>query len=201
MTDLLGYNNSDSSNDEQEVLEAVVVDNNDALVQSAVYEREAIRRKVALSKWAEEKRIIYKAPPKTEDLDKIYERLRSGSTIMQAIDGICSYSAWNKWRDEYPEIAAMEEDARNKMVADYQERQRKLADGLDLDGQQTTAQNDSRRKIDRARLQIETLQKQIERVDRLTEARMNLEKKNATIVPIQINVEYGKPKEDGPENK
>jgi len=199
MTELLENNNEEQDN--EAVVEAVVVNNNDALITQEAYEREVIRRKLDMSRWAEQKGMIYKAPPKTSDLEKVYTKLREGKTIEQAIDGICSYYTWRKWREEYEEIAALEEDARNKMIADYQERQRKLADGLDLDSQQTTAQNDSRRKIDRARLQIETLQKQIERVDRLTEARMNLEKKSATIVPIQINVEYGKPKEDGPENK
>lgn len=196
MTDLLENNNEEQDN---EVVEAVVVNNNDALIATEAYEREVIRRKLNMSRWAEKKKMIYKAPPNTEDLDKVYDRLREGKTIEQAIEGVCSYYTWRKWREEYEEIAAMEEDARNKMVADYQERQRKLADGLDLDGQQTTAQNDSRRKIDRARLQIDTLQKQIERVDRLTEARMNLEKQNAPIVPIQINVKYGKPKPGDPD--
>ena len=160
-------------------------------VQEAI-DRERLRRKLEVSQWAEELKFINKSAPKREYIEAIYNRLSKGCTIKDAIADVCSYSTWKKWQREYPELMEMEEEARQRRIWELQEKQRKIADGEDIDGSQIKPEEDSIRKITRAKLRIDTMQSEIDRYDRLTEARNSKLEKSSTLVPIQINVGYGR---------
>lgn len=146
-------------------------------------EKEKRIRRLELAAWAENKGIL-KGEPKVDRLTKVWARLRKGKPVIKAIRGICSYTTWQKWRKEYPEIAAMEEQCREERIQALQDKILEIADQPDRTRMGETA---------RDRLMIEARLKEIERLDRLTESRMEAATKAApTVVPIQINVKYGK---------
>ena len=86
----------------------------------------------------------------------------------------------------------MEEEARQRRIWELQAKQRAIADGEDIDGSKIRPEDDTIRKITRAKLRIDTMQSEIDRYDRLTEARNGKMDKSSTLVPIQINVGYGR---------
>lgn len=180
-----------NSNEEQETEEnqVVVINNNDALVNARIAEIEARKRRLRIAEWAEDKSII-NGVPTVEGLNRVWRKLRKGKRLAIAIRGICSVTTWRKWREEYPEIASMEEQCREERIARLEEEILEIADSPDRDrmGQ-----------VSKDRLRIDARQNEINRLDRLTEARLNLEIKNKPIVPIQINVKYGKPKPGDPD--
>lgn len=155
-------------------------------------ERERLKRKLELAEWAEEKMLLTKAPPKDEDLEKIFDRLRRGYTLQKAIKDVCSYMTWSRWREQYPVILAMEEEARQQRIWDLQAKQQRIADGEGMNGKQVDDDKDTMRRITRAKLRIDTYQQEINRYDRLTEMRNAKSDKNSALVPIQINVGYGR---------
>jgi len=142
-------------------------------------------RKSELAQWASKQRIISNAPPTVKQLRRIHKKLKHGATIVKAIRKVCSYTTWQKWKEEYPEVAAMEEQARQEYVEDL------------LDKKLEIAQRPKGRMVNVAadKLEMDELQNRIDRIDRLTEIR---NKKNSAfggnLMPIQINVGYGKPK-------
>lgn len=174
-------------NNRYEIIEAepVTEEKSEATIAA---ENEKLIRRLELATWAEEKGIL-KGEPKMERLTKVWSRMRKGKPIMKAIHGICSYTTWQKWRREYPEIAAMEEECREQRIHKLQEKILEIADQPERTRMGETA---------RDRLMIEARLKEIERLDRLTESRMENTKTNTpTVVPIQINVKYGKDEQNG----
>lgn len=163
----------------------------DLAAQDAI-ERERLRRKLEVSQWAEDLKFLSKAPPKKEYIEAIYHRLCKGSTIREAIEDVCSYTTWRRWQKEYPVLLEMEEEARQRRIWELQEKQRRIADGEDIDGNKIRPDEDTMRKITRAKLRIDTMQSEIDRYDRLTEARNGKLQKSGNLVPIQINVGYGR---------
>lgn len=155
-------------------------------------ERERLKRKLELSEWAENKNLITNAPPKDEDLEKIFDRLRRGFTLQKALQNICSYVTWSRWREQYPVILALEEEARQQRIWDLQEKQQRIADGEGMNGKMVDDDKDTMRRITRAKLRIDTYQQEINRYDRLTEMRNAKNEKNSALVPIQINIGYGR---------
>lgn len=151
------------------------------LSQAVDIERE--RRKSELQLWASKQRLISNAPPTTKQLNRIHKRLKKGYTIVKAINKICSYTTWQKWKEEYPECAAVEEQARQEYIESLLDRK------LEISQRPGTKMGE----IARDKIQMDELQNRIDRIDRLTEVR---NKKNSTfggsVIPIQINVGYGK---------
>lgn len=163
----------------------------DEPAQEAI-ERERLKRKLEMSAWAEELKFLNNSAPKKEYIEAIYVRLSKGCSIKEAIEDICSYTTWKRWQKEYPVLLEMEEEARQRRIWELQEKQRRIADGEDIDGNKIRPEEDSIRKITRAKLRIDTMQSEIDRYDRLTEARNSKLDKSSTLVPIQINVGYGR---------
>lgn len=163
----------------------------DAPAQEAI-DRERLKRKLEMAAWAEELKFLNNSAPKKEYIEAIYYRLCKGSSIKDAIEDICSYTTWKRWQKEYPVLLEMEEEARQRRIWELQEKQRAIADGEDIDGNKIRPEEDSIRKITRAKLRIDTMQSEIDRYDRLTEARNSKLDKSSTLVPIQINVGYGR---------
>jgi hypothetical protein len=151
------------------------------VVEAVDIERE--RRKSELQLWASKQRLISNAPPTTKQLNRIHKRLKKGYTIVKAINKICSYTTWQKWKEEYPECAAVEEQARQEYIESLLDRKMALASNPGT----------KMGEIARDKIQMDELQNRIDRIDRLTEVR---NKKNSTfggsVIPIQINVGYGK---------
>lgn len=150
-----------------------------------VVDEERERRRSELQVWAQKQRIITDAPPTQKQLKKIYNRLKKGCTIVKAINKVCSVTTWNKWKQEYPEVAAIEEQAHAQYIESLQELKMRLA----------SKSGTKMGEIARDKLQIDELDKQIDRIDRLTE---NRNKKSSafggSMIPIQINVGYGNKK-------
>lgn len=153
---------------------------------SEAAEKERRIRQLELAKWAEERRIISDAPPTPKQLQKVKNRLKKGNTLIKAIRNICSYSTWQKWREEYPEVLALEEQAREERIDMLMDKKLALAD---------QPNRVKMGEIARDKVHMDELQNQIDRMDRLTELR-NKKKTGAfgtgVAVPIQINVGYGK---------
>lgn len=151
------------------------------LSQAVDIERE--RRKSELQLWASKQRLINNAPPTVKQLNRIHKRLKKGYTIVKAINKICSYTTWQKWKEEYPECAAVEEQARQEYIEDLLDKKMALA----------ANKGTHMGEIARDKIQMDELQNRIDRIDRLTE---NRNKKNSafggSMIPIQINVGYGK---------
>lgn len=157
-------------------------ENNADIAQAVDMERE--RRKSELQFWASKQRLINNAPPTVKQLKRIHNRLKKGYTIVRAIRKICSYTTWQKWKEEFPEVAAVEEQARQEYIEDL------------LDKKMALAANPGTKmgEIARDKIQMDEIQNRIDRIDRLTEIR---NKKNSafgggSVIPIQINVGYGK---------
>lgn len=151
------------------------------VVEAVDIERE--RRKAELQMWASKKRIITNAPPTQKQLNRIFKRLQKGATIIKAIHKICSYGTWQKWKEEYPECAALEEQAHQEYIQVLLDRKMELASNPGT----------KMGEIARDKIQMDELQNRIDRIDRLTE---NRNKKSSafggSVIPIQINVGYGK---------
>lgn len=163
----------------EEKKELVSNDKQIELLNDAVKNEERIRR-MELATWAESKGIL-KGVPKIDDLELVWAALKAGKPLKKAIERVCSYSTWVKWRREYPEIAAMEEECRFQRCARLEEEMQQIADQTDR-----TRMGE----VSRDRLMIDARMKELDRLDKLTESRMN--KEPSTMVPIQINVAYGK---------
>lgn len=154
------------------------------LKEKAISEERRIRE-LEIAVWAENEKLLGGEPTQAV-LKEVYERLKDGKTLVEALEGICGVSLWNQWRKDYPVVVSIEEQARmeysNKLeqeilnIADQRERTR-------------------RGEVDRDKLMMDARQRIIDRNDRLTEARMKAQQgKNmpGTVVPVQINVKYGK---------
>ena len=154
------------------------------LKEKAISEERRIRE-LEIAVWAENEKLLGGEPTQAV-LKEVYERLKDGKTLVEALEGICGVSLWNQWRKDYPVVVAIEEQARmeysNKLeqeilnIADQRERTR-------------------RGEVDRDKLMMDARQRIIDRNDRLTEARMKAQQgKNmpGAVVPVQINVKYGK---------
>ena len=161
--------------------EDIVTDND---IKTLMSEREKRIRKMEIAAWAE-KNGVFKHAPKMEVLEPVWVKLKNGVRLMEAIKGICSFNTWNTWRKEYPAILAMEEQCREERIAMLQREMMQIADQSDR-----TRMGESTRD----KLMIDVRQKEIDRLDRLTEIRMQSEgnKKQSAVVPIQINVAYGR---------
>lgn len=207
MDDLINAQYEELDKDVEEVLPVEVVNGNevstiatevvtngsqlDVPAQEAI-ERERLKRKLEMAEWAEELKFLNNSAPKKEYIETIYFRLSKGCSIKDAIEGVCSYSTWRRWQKEFPLLMEMEEEARQRRIWELQEKQRAIADGEDIDGSKIRPEDDTIRKITRAKLRIDTMQSEIDRYDRLTEARNGKMDKSSTLVPIQINVGYGR---------
>lgn len=157
-------------------------ENNADIAQAVDMERE--RRKSELQFWASKQRLINNAPPTVKQLKRIHNRLKKGYTIVRAIHKICSYTTWQKWKEEFPEVAAVEEQARQEYIEDLLDKKMALA----------AKPGTKMGEIARDKIQMDEIQNRIDRIDRLTEIR---NKKNSafgggSVMPIQINVGYGK---------
>lgn len=154
------------------------------LKEKAISEERRIRE-LEIAVWAENEKLLGGEPTQAV-LKEVYERLKDGKTLVEALEGICGVTLWNQWRKDYPVVVAIEEQARmeysNKLeqeilnIADQRERTR-------------------RGEVYRDKLMMDARQRIIDRNDRLTEARMKAQQgKNmpGTVVPVQINVKYGK---------
>ena len=105
--------------------------------------------------------------------------------MLRAIKKVCSYPTWQKWKEEYEEVAAIEEQANKEYV------ELMLEEKLALSQKKGTHMGE----IARDKIQMDELQNRIDRIDRLTEIR---NKKNSAfgggVMPVQINFAFGKPK-------
>lgn len=159
---------------------------NDKALASEAANKELELRKLEMAEWAEKKKIL-KGAPKIKELNRVWNKLKKGYPIIKAIKGVVSVATWHKWREEYPEIAAMEIQCREERVEQLQEKIRSIAE-----------QEDRTRmgEVSRDKLMIDAYQTEIDRIDRLTENRNNGNKNNGfgTINPIQINLAFGKKK-------
>lgn len=135
-----------------------------------------------LELWAYKKGLLG-GVPNIKRMSKIWERLRKGQTLLKALKGIMSYTTWRSLAKEYPVLKEMEESCREYRIEKLQEEMRYIADRPERTKMGETA---------RDRLMVEIRQKEMERLDRLTEARMAQDNSKAPIIPIQINVGYGK---------
>lgn len=142
------------------------------------------QRKREIVDWAKEKG-YNKQVPDIEDLETIRRRLRKGKSLTDSIKGVCSQSTWRKWKDQYPILAEMEEDAREWRKNRLEIEVMRIADQTDREkmGQNT-----------RDKIQIDTRLAEIARIDKLTENRLQKQGVgNGTMVPIQINFGFKKP--------
>lgn len=142
------------------------------------------KRVQEIAKWAEKKKIFNgSVPPQEKQLNRIFRKLKKGLPIIKAIRGVCSYPTWNKWKQDFPEVAAMEEHALAVAVDRMLDKKQELSErpGTHMG------------EIARDKIQMDELQNRIDRIDRLTEIR---NKKNSafggSVVPIQINFGFGK---------
>lgn len=158
---------------------------NEEKIKDEAIERERLKRKLEISSWAEKKRFIVNAPPTEKQLNRVFSRLKKGFPITKALKRVCSYTTWCKWREEYPELMKLEEEAREYRIEHLIEKQQEIADQVD---------RDRMGEIARDKLRIDALQSQIDRMDRLTQARNSKQMNNPALVPIQINVGYGRKK-------
>lgn len=121
--------------------------------------------------------------PNIKRMSRVWDRLRRGLPLLKALQGVMSYTAWRTLAKEYPVLKEMEESCREYRIEKLQEEMRGIADRPERTRMGETA---------RDRLMVEVRQKEMDRLDRLTEARMAQEQTKGPIIPIQINVGYGK---------
>ena len=163
---------------------AQVVD--DSTLASQAAQKEMELRKLEMAEWAEKKKIL-KGQPKIKELNRVWNKLRKGYPLVKALRGVVSVATWHKWREEYPEIAAMETQCREERVEYLQERIKNVAE----------QENRTRvGEVSRDKLMIDAYQSEIDRLDRLTQVRNNQLKTNGfgVVNPIQINFAFGKKK-------
>lgn len=153
-------------------------------VREKVTDEERRIRELEIAVWAENEKLLGGEPSQAV-LKEVYERLSSGKTLVEALEGICSYPLWSKWRKEYPVVAAIEEQAR----AAYSDKLEKEILSI-ADQRERTRMGE----VSRDKTMIEARQRIIDRNDRLTEARLKAQQglNSGTVVPVQINVKYGK---------
>jgi hypothetical protein len=154
------------------------------LKEKAISEERRIRE-LEIAVWAENQKLLG-GEPTAAILKEVYERLVSGKTLVEALEGICGIKLWTEWRKEYPVVLAIEEQAR----AEYSNKLEKEILAI-ADQRERTRMGE----VSRDKTMIEARQRIIDRNDRLTEARLNAQ--NAlggagAVVPVQINVKYGK---------
>ena len=163
----------------------LVLSDNELASQAAQKEMEL--RKLEMAEWAEKKKIL-KGQPKIKELNRVWNKLRKGYPLVKALRGVVSVATWHKWREEYPEIAAMETQCREERVEYLQERIKNVAE----------QENRTRvGEVSRDKLMIDAYQSEIDRLDRLTQVRNNQLKTNGfgVVNPIQINFSFGKKKQ------
>lgn len=153
----------------------------DADEKNAIFREELEKQRrimrLNIASWAESKHII-QSVPNIDKLNRVWVKLRKGYPLVKCLRGVCSVASWYKWRKEYPEIAAMEEQCRQERIARLEEEMKNIADQPDRIKMGASA---------RDKLMIDVRQKEIERLDRLTENRLEKGNIGAT-VPIQINI-------------
>lgn len=157
----------------------------EAELQEKVISEERRIRELEIAVWAENEKLLG-GEPTAAILKEVYERLVSGKTLLEALDGICGIKLWEQWRRDYPVVVAIEEQAR----AAY-------SDKLEREILAIADQRERNRmgEVSRDKLMIEARQRVIDRNDRLTEARLKANQTNnlpGAVVPVQINVKYGK---------
>lgn len=158
----------------------------DEQLASEAAKKEMELRKLEMAEWAEKKKIL-KGQPKIKELNRVWNKLRKGYPLVKALRGVVSVATWHKWREEYPEIAAMETQCREERVEYLQERIKNVAE----------QENRTRvGEVSRDKLMIDAYQSEIDRLDRLTQVRNNQLKTNGfgVVNPIQINLAFGKKK-------
>ena len=94
-----------------EVIPAEVEESATALAKREAMQELVEKRKKEIEEWAL-RRGIQKGVPDQEDIEKISRRLRKGKSITDSIKGVCSHSTWRRWKEQYPALEEMEEDAR-----------------------------------------------------------------------------------------
>ena len=165
-----------------EVIPAEVEESATALAKQQAMQELVEKRKREIEEWAL-RRGIQKGVPDKEDIEKISRRLRKGKSITDSIKGVCSHSTWRKWKEQYPALEEMEEDAREWRKNRLSIEAMRIADMPDREkmGQNT-----------RDNMRINTRLAEIARIDKLTEIRNNKNQIPNNVIPIQINVKYGK---------
>lgn len=189
------YLDSDENIPEVEVVSTTPTQSNtqlavsDSDIASEVARREMELRKLEMAEWAEKKKIL-KGTPKIKELNRVWKKLRKGYSLVKALKGVVSVATWHKWREEYPEIAAMETQCREDRV-DY------LQDKIKSIAEQT--ERTKMGEVSRDKLMIDAYQTEIDRIDRLTANRLEDMKKHSTgvtnLTPIQINFAFRKKKQ------
>lgn len=158
-------------------------------IATEVAKREMELRKLEMAEWAEKKKIL-KGAPKIKELNRVWKKLRKGYSLVKALKGVVSVATWHKWREEYPEIAAMETQCREDRV-DY------LQDKIKSIAEQT--ERTKMGEVSRDKLMIDAYQTEIDRIDRLTANRLEDMKKHSSgvtnLTPIQINFAFRKKKQ------
>lgn len=189
---------SDDMSPEQDIPEVEVVSEStpiqsntqltvsDSDIATEVARREMELRKLEMAEWAEKKKIL-KGAPKIKELNRVWKKLRKGYSLVKALKGVVSVATWHKWREEYPEIAAMETQCREDRV-DY------LQDKIKSIAEQT--ERTKMGEVSRDKLMIDAYQTEIDRIDRLTANRLEDMKKHSSgvtnLTPIQINFAFRK---------
>lgn len=189
---------SDDMSPEQDIPEVEVVSEStpiqsntqltvsDSDIATEVARREMELRKLEMAEWAEKKKIL-KGTPKIKELNRVWKKLRKGYSLVKALKGVVSVATWHKWREEYPEIAAMETQCREDRV-DY------LQDKIKSIAEQT--ERTKMGEVSRDKLMIDAYQTEIDRIDRLTANRLEDMKKHSSgvtnLTPIQINFAFRK---------
>lgn len=165
-----------------EVIPAEVEESATALAKQQAMQELVEKRKKEIEEWAL-RRGIQKGVPDQEDIEKISRRLRKGKSITDSIKGVCSHSTWRRWKEQYPALEEMEEDAREWRKNRLSIEAMRIADMPDREkmGQNT-----------RDNMRINTRLAEIARIDKLTEIRNNKNQIPNNVIPIQINVKYGK---------
>lgn len=154
-------------------------------IKEKVISEERRIRELEIAVWAENQKLLG-GEPTAAILKEVYERLISGKTLIEALDGICGIKLWTEWRKEYPAVLALEEQAR----AEYSDKLEKEILAI-ADQRERTRMGE----VSRDKTMIEARQRIIDRNDRLTEARLKAQSAiggAGAVVPVQINVKYGK---------
>ena len=167
---------------EADIIPVEVEESATALAKRQAIDELVARRKKEIEAWALRKG-IQKGIPDQEDIEKISRRLRKGKSLTDAIKGVCSHSTWRRWKEAFPALEEVEEDAREWRKNRLSIEAMRIADMPDREkmGQNT-----------RDNMRINTRLAEIARIDKLTEIRNNKNQIPNNVIPIQINVKYGK---------
>lgn len=198
----MSFDNIDLDRLEAEVIEEIEEQNNsmtaivnnsinipvkatDKEIEEKVVSEERRIRELEIAVWAENEKLLGGEPTQAV-LKEVYERLKDGKTLVEALEGICGISLWSRWRKDYPVVVAIEEQARAEYSHKLEQEILNIADQ-----RERTRMGE----VNRDKMMIEARQSIIDRNDRLTEARMKAQQNGNTagaVVPVQINVKYGK---------